>query len=129
MYLSSEWSPAGLNGRADFQVASMKWSIECLREGDRLQEQVARFELGGRFEWITKGYINEYDLVHFRISDNKTELHRSIMKVVSKWIRLVGAPCAIAHTLKAIVLVHVLSMIAHTLRVPHSINLLNNNIF
>lgn len=32
----SEWSPAGLDGRVDFQVVSMKWSIECLRAGDRL---------------------------------------------------------------------------------------------
>ena len=70
IYLSSERSPAGLNGRIDFQVMSMKWSIECLREGDRLQEHVGRFEEGDRyFNWITKGHINEYILVDFRTSE------------------------------------------------------------
>lgn len=66
-HLSSEWSPAGLSGRVDFQVRSMKWSIECLRQGDRLYKHIARFQEGGRyFEWIEKGYVNDYILIDFR---------------------------------------------------------------
>lgn len=70
IYLTSEWSPAGLNGRVDFQVPSMKWWIECLQEGDRLREHVARFENGGRyFNWVAKGYIKENILIDFRTSE------------------------------------------------------------
>jgi hypothetical protein len=43
-----------LCGDVDFQ-------IKCVREGDRLEEQIARFQPGGRYhKWIIFGEIQEY---------------------------------------------------------------------
>lgn len=81
-----------------FKVPSMKWSIECLREGDRLQEHVARFERGGRyFDWITKGYINEYILVDFRTSEPpKLDCMYSPTILFGKFTKIYR-PCAVPH--------------------------------
>lgn len=69
IYLSSEWSPVGLNGRVDFRVKSMNWAIECVREGNRLQEHIARFQKGGRYHrWIQDGSTTEYIIIDFRTS-------------------------------------------------------------
>lgn len=71
IYLSSEWTPAGLDGRVDFQVTSMKWAIECLREGDRLKEHLDKFEKedGHYYHWIKNGHIEKYILVDFRTTE------------------------------------------------------------
>ncbi|TDL27128.1 hypothetical protein BD410DRAFT_486230 [Rickenella mellea] len=36
-------------GRADFYIPSMKWGIELLRNGDRLEEHVCRFNSTGKY--------------------------------------------------------------------------------
>lgn len=71
IHLSSEWSPAGLDCRVDFQVTSMKWAIECLREGDRLRERLDRFEKenGHYYHWIKNGHIEQYIVIDFRTSE------------------------------------------------------------
>ncbi len=69
IYLSSEWSPVGMNGCIDFRVKSMNWAIECVREGDRLQQHVARFQKGGQYHrWLQDGSITEYIIIDFRTS-------------------------------------------------------------
>lgn len=69
IYLSSEWSPVGLNGPVDFRMKSMNWAIECVREGDRLQQHVKRFQEGGKYHrWIQDGSITEYIIIDFRTS-------------------------------------------------------------
>ncbi len=53
VYLTSEWAGKKLGGRVDFHIKQIRWSIECAREGDRLNEHVAGFRPGGRYhKWI-----------------------------------------------------------------------------
>lgn len=48
-YLISEWSP-GKKGRIDFYVSGgANWGIECVRDGDRLDEHIARFQPRGLY--------------------------------------------------------------------------------
>lgn len=69
IHLSSEWSSEGSSGRVDFQVRSMKWAIECVREGDRLQQHVARFQPGGIYSrWIEDHSITQFIIIDFRTS-------------------------------------------------------------
>lgn len=69
LYLSSEWTGRATGGRVDFHVRSVWWAIECLREGDRLEEHIARFQVGGRYyKWIQSGEIQDYILLDFRKS-------------------------------------------------------------
>ena len=47
----------------------MNWAIECVREGDRLQEHVARFQKDGIYHrWIQDGSIAEFIIIDFRTS-------------------------------------------------------------
>lgn len=48
-YLISEWSP-NAKGRIDFYVSGgANWGIECVRDGDRLDEHIARFQPRGLY--------------------------------------------------------------------------------
>jgi hypothetical protein len=61
-YLVSEWS-GDKSHHLDFMVADMNWGIECLRDGDRLQGHLKRFEPGGSYEaWG----LNDYVVLDFR---------------------------------------------------------------
>ncbi|KAN0084838.1 hypothetical protein V8E54_001305 [Elaphomyces granulatus] len=69
LYLSSEWAGSTTGGRVDFLVTSMGWAIECIREGDRLEEHIARFQEGGRYyQWIQSKKIQDYIMLDFRKS-------------------------------------------------------------
>src|SRR5205814_9758251 len=72
IHLSSEWTGNGRgkpSGRVDFLLTSTGWAIECVRDGDRLEEHIARFQLGGKYyQWITSGQIKDYVIVDFRRS-------------------------------------------------------------
>jgi len=69
IYLTSEWSGKSLGGQVDFQIKSVKWAIECVREGDRIKDHIARFQSGGRYhKWMTSGEIEEYIILDFRKS-------------------------------------------------------------
>jgi hypothetical protein len=69
VHLTSEWAGRPLGGRVDFQIKSVKWAIECVMEGDRLEDHIARFLLGGRYyKWIMSGEIREYIVLDFRKS-------------------------------------------------------------
>src|SRR4051794_31286783 len=48
VYLTSEWSGSS-SGRVDFQIKPVRWAIECVRDGDRIEEHIARFRPGGRY--------------------------------------------------------------------------------
>lgn len=49
IFLTSEWSPDLRGGRVDFFLKEVKWGIECVWEGDRLEEHICRFLKGGRY--------------------------------------------------------------------------------
>lgn len=62
VYLTPEWT-----GRAYFQIKSVGWAIECLRDGDRLDEHVARFLPNGKYHsWIASDQVKDYILLDFR---------------------------------------------------------------
>ncbi|KAN0086423.1 hypothetical protein V8E54_000111 [Elaphomyces granulatus] len=70
IYLSSEWSRKEKTGRVDFMVKSQRWqrwAVECVRDGNRLDEHIARFEKGGRyFPWVFSGEVQEHIILDFR---------------------------------------------------------------
>jgi len=69
IYLSSEWSGKEKSGRVDFLLKSQRWAIECVRDGNRLEEHISRFKVGGKYHrWIDSGEIQEYILLDFRQS-------------------------------------------------------------
>jgi hypothetical protein len=69
VYLTSVWSGNSLGGRIDFHVEDVKWVIECVREGDNIDEQIERFQQGGKYhKWIMSGEISEYIILDFRTS-------------------------------------------------------------
>jgi hypothetical protein len=72
IYLSSEWTGRDKNGRIDFTVQKMKWGIECVHDGSKLQEHINRFLPNGRYHpWIASGQITEFILLDFRQSTPK----------------------------------------------------------
>ena len=69
LYLTSEWSGKNSRGRVDFQIRSQKWAIECVREGSKLDEHIARFWKGGEYhKWIRSGEIKDYIILDFQMS-------------------------------------------------------------
>jgi len=69
VYLTSEWSGSSLVGRIDFHVKDVKWVIECVRDGDKIDEHIERFQQGGRYyKWIMSGEIKDYIILDFRTS-------------------------------------------------------------
>lgn len=67
LFVTSEWASHSRGGRVDFLLREVKWGIECVREGDRVDEHTRRFLKGGRYyEWIEKGYIEDYLVIDFR---------------------------------------------------------------
>ena len=68
-YLTSEWAGDSSRGQVDFQIKSVKWAIECVREGNDLDDHIARFQPGGRYhKWMISGEIQEYIILDFRKS-------------------------------------------------------------
>src|SRR5437762_3265664 len=62
-HLISEWTAKPKGGRVDFQIKSVKWAIECVRNRDELEEHIARFLPGGKYHGsITSGELKEYVL-------------------------------------------------------------------
>ena len=73
MYLTSEWTGKTTGGRVDFQITSKGWAIECLRDGDKLEEHIAGFQERGKYyKWITSGEIKDYIILDFRRSRPET---------------------------------------------------------
>ena len=69
VHLTSEWAGRLYKGRVDFQIKPINWAIECVREGNRLEEHIKRFLQGGRYyRWILSGEIQEYIILDFRKS-------------------------------------------------------------
>ena len=70
VHLTSEWSGSSLIGRIDFHIKDVKWVIECVRDGDKIDdEHIERFQQGGRYyKWIMSGEIKDYIILDFRTS-------------------------------------------------------------
>jgi len=69
LFLTPEWRGSSSNGQVDFYIKSVKWAIECVREGDRLEQHIARFQPGGLYHpWIATEEILDYILLDFRTS-------------------------------------------------------------
>ena len=45
-------------GRIDFRIRDMKWVIECVRDGDKIDDK-----------WIKSGEIKDYIILDFRTSE------------------------------------------------------------
>ncbi|KAJ6510389.1 hypothetical protein C8R45DRAFT_963930 [Mycena sanguinolenta] len=67
VWLSPEFGTGKATGRIDFFVAgSKKWGIELLREGDSLEDHLARFKPGGAYYgWIEGGTMQDYVVLNF----------------------------------------------------------------
>ena len=69
IFLTSEWGASSKDGRVDFLLKKVKWGIECVREGTRLDEHIQRFLPGGRYyPWIEEKQMSDYILIDFRKS-------------------------------------------------------------
>jgi hypothetical protein len=69
VYLTSEWLRSSSGGRVDFRVKGVEWVIECVRDGDKIDERIERFQQGGKYHiWITSGEIKDYIILDFRTS-------------------------------------------------------------
>lgn len=78
VHLTSEWSASFTAGRADFHIPSVGWTIECVRDGDRLEEHIARFKEGGKYHGaILSGLTKQYIILDFRSSKPKKARGRS----------------------------------------------------
>jgi hypothetical protein len=65
----------------NFLVKSQKWAIKCIRDGNRLEEHISKFEQGGRYhKWIASGEIQEYILLDFRKSPRQKISKRKARK-------------------------------------------------
>ncbi|KAJ6510453.1 hypothetical protein C8R45DRAFT_389092 [Mycena sanguinolenta] len=67
LWISPEFGTGKGSGRIDFFVmGSKKWAIEILREGDSLEDHMARFKPGGAYYgWIQGGTIQDYIVLDF----------------------------------------------------------------
>jgi hypothetical protein len=54
----------------DFQIKSVGWAIECLRDGNGLNEHIKRFQPpdGKYYRWVKSGEVQDYILLDFRQS-------------------------------------------------------------
>lgn len=69
MDVKSEWSPRG-SGRIDFCFGAMKWGIELLREGDRLNEHCERFMKEGIYSsWIQDKLLLDWIIIDCRTTE------------------------------------------------------------
>ena len=83
VYLTSEWSGSSLVGRVDFHIKDVKWVIECVRDGDKIDEHIERFQQGGRyFKWITSGEIKDYIILDFRTSKPRKARSRLYLSIL-----------------------------------------------
>ena len=65
-------------------VTSMGWAIECIREGDRLEEHIARFQEGGRYyQWIQSKKIQDYIMLDFRKSRPRKSRGMMVLPLLS----------------------------------------------
>ena len=59
-------------GRIDFFVDSKKWAIEILRNGDRIEEHLARFAVGGKYHRMLD--TTDHIFLDFRMTIPKNSL-------------------------------------------------------
>ncbi|KAJ7512763.1 hypothetical protein B0H11DRAFT_2213327 [Mycena galericulata] len=86
MWLSPHLTSPG-SGRVDIHIqGNKKWGIAVLREGDRIENHLQRFEPGGAYHtWIQKGAVEEYVVLNFEESPTaqKKLLHHPTIYHVS----------------------------------------------
>ena len=69
LHLTVEWKGPSSGGRVDFLIKSVKWAIDCVRDGDRLEDHISRFQPGGLYyPMIESGEFRDYILLDFRTS-------------------------------------------------------------
>ena len=61
VYITPEWSGQPSAGRVDFQIKSIGWAIECLRDGNGLNEHIKRFQPpdGKYYRWVKSGEVQD----------------------------------------------------------------------
>lgn len=59
-------------GSIDFHVGEKKWAIDILRDGDKVEDHLRRFNTPGAYHhWIQTGAITDYIILDFRINQAK----------------------------------------------------------
>jgi hypothetical protein len=60
----------------------VEWVIECVRDGDKIDEHIERFQQGGKYhKWITPGEIKDYIILDFRTSKPRKARSRLYLSV------------------------------------------------
>ncbi|KAK7683259.1 hypothetical protein QCA50_013521 [Cerrena zonata] len=74
-------------GSIDFHVGEKRWAIDILRDGDKVEDHLRRFNTPGVYHhWIQTGAITDYIILDFRINQAKknypgaNEYYRVIFK-------------------------------------------------
>lgn len=68
-YLTPESTGPNVSAWVDFRVKNQGRVIECMRDGSKLNEHIARFKPDGRYyPWILSGEVREYILLDFHTS-------------------------------------------------------------
>ncbi|PYH70284.1 ATP-binding protein [Aspergillus vadensis CBS 113365] len=62
--ISTEWARTA-SGRADFFIPEKKWAVELVRNHDRIDDHVKRFQKGGQyFEWLQKKAVEDWIVIN-----------------------------------------------------------------
>lgn len=69
LYLKPEWAGTQLTGWVDFAIPSERWIIECVQDGDKLNEHIEHFQMTGKYgQWISNQKVQDFILLDFRRS-------------------------------------------------------------
>lgn len=62
--ISTEWARTA-SGRADFYIPEKKWAVELVRNHDRIDNHVKRFQKGGQyFDWLQKKAVEDWIIIN-----------------------------------------------------------------
>ena len=69
LYLKPEWARTQQTGWVDFAISSERWIIECVQDGDKLNEHIEHFQVTGKYgQWICNQEVQDFILLDFRQS-------------------------------------------------------------
>ena len=85
--LKPEWAGNRQTGWVDFAIASEKWIVECVRDGEKLEEHIERFHSTGKYrQWINNQEVQEFILLDFRrsIPNKERSMHFLTLPVLHR---------------------------------------------
>ena len=79
--ISTEWARTN-SGRVDFFIPEKKWAVELLREYDRVDDHIRRFQKGGQyFQWLEKKDVDDWIVINCATSVPTSGLFASIFRI------------------------------------------------